>query len=191
MEPFFSRRLPWLLALLPVACATPQADHTDEIVAFIENHYEAVQVGAPWDLLLQDFTPEAEILHYHVDREPPELQVEPAAQFFSHMGPGIDSMRDFSIVPVGIDAVVYDRIATVWAYVEVRSVNQDGVAGGFDAVDQFSMIRDPDGQWYITHLLYQHTVEDWPPPRRLRRQNFMASSGTETSVAVRYSSNAP
>lgn len=150
-------------------------------MAFVENHYLIIHPGANWELVLDDFYPGAEIINLRLQADLPAMEVQAVGDFFSSMSPAIDSMREFEIRPLGLRAQVYDHIANVWAHVHVRSVDDAGEEYEFYAVDQFSLALDGDGQWRITHLLYQRTVDGWPAPSDFRMGSFIEGSALHGS----------
>ncbi|HEX9794594.1 MAG TPA: hypothetical protein VGC54_11480 [Planctomycetota bacterium] len=177
---FPSSALFLLLAAMPaVSCAAAERGTDTGPEAFIAEHYARLTGGADWEVLEEDFVPEAQIVRHDADN-PGELIHTSVKEFFARMGPVIDGMQSFRIEPLGMRSLVYDRTASVTAYVQVTSVAADGAAGGFTAVDQFSLALGADGAWRITHLLYQREVDGWPPPRGMSEASFLEGESAPT-----------
>ncbi len=169
--PFLPLLPPALLLLGACATVAPEARGP---VDFVRHHYASLRIGTDWERVQEDFARDAIIVR-HDPEHPGELIVETVPSFFEVTAPAIDSMRSFRIEPVGIRALVYERLATVMAYVEVESVDADGQPQAFRAVDQFALAMDPHGRWRISHLLYQRVAEGWEPPRNIRTSLFRQS----------------
>lgn len=163
--PAMSRRRLALASCAPLlaSCAMAPAAQVEGAVRFVEAHYRKIRVGADWAGLQSDFAPRAVIAV--VEPGAPGLpKEEGVAAYFAEAGPRVDALRSFRIEPLGVQALVYDRIATVWAHSLIEAEAQDGARSVSEAVDVFCLALDEEDRWRITYLLWQGAAAGWDPP---------------------------
>ncbi|TAH37402.1 MAG: hypothetical protein EYC70_10560 [Planctomycetota bacterium] len=172
------------IAACLAACSATQLAESESAARFVQQHYGRITVGADWTQVQADFLPDARIAR--VRPEAPGLpETSTVAEYFARSAPHIDAQHSFSIRPMGLRAVVYDRVATVWASVEVEETSAGGQESVFAAVDVFCLARDEQDRWRISHLLWQTAVPSWPPDGERTSQPF-TRDGVEVRLGFGY-----
>lgn len=178
------RAAAFLLLGLGACAAAPYAE-SEDAAGFVEQHYGRIRAGTDWTALQGDFLPDARITRLRPEH-PGEMETSTVPEYFAAVAPEIDALQGFSITPRGLRALVYDRVATVWASVEVLHTEACGAETRFSAVDVFILARDAQDRWRIRDLIWQSAVEGWPVPRDRSAQPF-TQTGMDARLGFGYS----